>query len=363
MLLPAMLVLSAVVAPDDVVLIHQEGPMEKVLQAAKDSGKPVLVDFFTEWCGWCKVMDRDVFSDAGVVEFANAKILLFRVDAEKGEGPALAKKYGVNGYPTFVFMDGTGSELDRQVGASDKAVFLGLMKDVHAGNHMASLKARVEKTPEDGELQALLGGKLALKGDPAAREHLEKAVALDPDSKRESTVAARFRLAVMEVNRSKGSPASVEAFVKQFPDSAQALDAHRMLAALFEREGNIGGQQASLEFIVRRAPDAAGRNELAWFYATHDKNLDRALTLADEALKDRPTDAAILDTRAECLSRLGRHAEALAAQEKAVASLASGTAPAERKQYEDRLAMFRAKADAAKGDAEKPEAGTPDEKK
>jgi thiol-disulfide isomerase/thioredoxin len=73
---------------------------------AKASGKLIMIDFYTGWCGWCKKLDAETYPDPAVVK-ESAKFIPIKLDAEKDpEGVRLAKKFKVNGYPTILFVDG-----------------------------------------------------------------------------------------------------------------------------------------------------------------------------------------------------------------------------------------------------------------
>jgi thiol:disulfide interchange protein len=97
------------------VKFHQ-GDWNSLLAEAKKTNKPFFVDFYATWCGPCKLMDKNTFGDATFGTYANGKFVPYKLDAEKGEGPALAQKYAINGYPTIVVFDPNGQVLEKIVG-------------------------------------------------------------------------------------------------------------------------------------------------------------------------------------------------------------------------------------------------------
>ena len=88
------------------------------LEAAKAENKLLFVDFYTEWCGPCKMMARDVFPQKEVGDFMNAHFVCLKIDAEKGEGVELAKRHNVRAYPTFILIDANDKEVGRREGGS-----------------------------------------------------------------------------------------------------------------------------------------------------------------------------------------------------------------------------------------------------
>ena len=112
---------SALVAPAQTEFRHVS--FEEALAAAKKENKLVFVDFFTTWCGPCKMMSNKVFPQKEVGDFMNAKFIPLKLDAEK-EGAALAKQYGVKAYPTYVVMDGDGKEVAKFSGYMDGPKFI-----------------------------------------------------------------------------------------------------------------------------------------------------------------------------------------------------------------------------------------------
>lgn len=104
----------------------QHGDWGELLEKAKSQGKIIFVDAYADWCGPCKMMDRDVFSDESVGEFFNTTFVNVKMDMEKGEGPGLAQLYNVRAYPTFLFIDGDGNLVHRGIGYQPAETFLAL---------------------------------------------------------------------------------------------------------------------------------------------------------------------------------------------------------------------------------------------
>jgi len=98
----------------------------KALDRAKAEQKVVLLDFTgSDWCGWCKRIDKEVFSTTEFKEYATKNLVLVEVDFPrqkklspelKKANDALQNRYKVEGFPTFVVLNGEGREIGRQVG-------------------------------------------------------------------------------------------------------------------------------------------------------------------------------------------------------------------------------------------------------
>jgi thiol-disulfide isomerase/thioredoxin len=97
----------------------EAGNWQSVLDKAKKEHKLVYVDVYTTWCGPCKILAAQVFPKKEAGDKFNKLFVNYRIDAEKGEGIALAKNYEVNGYPTHLFIDPSSKKVVyRDMGAT-----------------------------------------------------------------------------------------------------------------------------------------------------------------------------------------------------------------------------------------------------
>ncbi len=102
----------------------QEISFVQALQKSSVTHKPVFFMGYASWCEHCKYMKEQVFTDSAVAGFLNQHFVSFKIDMEKGEGIALAKKLAVKSLPTLIFLDSSGNTLYRIVGEWKKDDFL-----------------------------------------------------------------------------------------------------------------------------------------------------------------------------------------------------------------------------------------------
>jgi thioredoxin:protein disulfide reductase len=95
------------------------------------AGKPVMLDFYADWCVACKEMERFTFSDAQVqARMSNILLLQADVTNNTADDKALMKKFGLFGPPGIIFFDAKSQEVGRVVGFQTADKFLGSLKVV-----------------------------------------------------------------------------------------------------------------------------------------------------------------------------------------------------------------------------------------
>ncbi|MCY7353130.1 MAG: thioredoxin family protein [Cytophagaceae bacterium] len=105
-------------------IAFESGSWKQVVAKAKAENKLIFLDTYTTWCGPCKWMDKNVYPDAKVGQKFNAAFINYKIDAEKGEGITLAKKYQVTAYPTYLFVSADESLVYRTIGSRPAAQFI-----------------------------------------------------------------------------------------------------------------------------------------------------------------------------------------------------------------------------------------------
>lgn len=108
------------------------------VKQAATANKKLLIDVYTDWCGWCKKMDSDTYADKDVKNYLTEKYILVKLNAEsdtkemleKGEATdaQIATAFNVSGYPTTIFLESNGQPITAAPGFMKPAEFLQVLK-------------------------------------------------------------------------------------------------------------------------------------------------------------------------------------------------------------------------------------------
>ena len=129
-----------------------DGTWEEALEKASIEEKVIFVDAFTTWCGPCKRMAKNVFTDQTVGDFFNEKFVSMKIDMEKKGGIKFQQKYPVQAYTTLYFIDGKGKVVQKVKGAQTVDNFLNLgtaiLSKVDYSAEYASLYEAGDRSPD-----------------------------------------------------------------------------------------------------------------------------------------------------------------------------------------------------------------------
>ena len=112
-------------------LINWSYDFEQAKTEALNQQKPLLIDFYTDWCSWCKKMDKDIYGNKNVADFSE-NFVCVKIDAEKNS--QLTKEFNVRGFPTTVFLNSEATVKEVVPGYLPADRFLELMKVIVNSN-------------------------------------------------------------------------------------------------------------------------------------------------------------------------------------------------------------------------------------
>jgi len=101
------------------------------ISAAKKSGKPIIMVFSAAWCPPCQMMKKEVYPSAEVKAFHD-KFIWAYLDVDDERNEEIASKFGVQGIPHIEFLDSSGKEIDKQIGANSPEDFAKTLSSVLA---------------------------------------------------------------------------------------------------------------------------------------------------------------------------------------------------------------------------------------
>jgi thioredoxin-related protein len=99
----------------------------------KKDGKKILINFYADWCGYCKKMNKEIFTKGEAADFINQNFVPVRINTDSEA--QLAEAYRVSGLPTTWFLDKDGEGILNIPGYLPKEMFLSYMKFVQTDSY------------------------------------------------------------------------------------------------------------------------------------------------------------------------------------------------------------------------------------
>lgn len=243
------------------VAFSEGRPFAEALRRARAEKKPILLDTYAVWCGPCKQMDRMTFADPKVGEWARKNVVAVKVDAEKGEGRRLAQRFAVRAFPTILFVDAAGNELDRIAGVLGPEDFVRAGDAILAGTTPLSAAVAKLKAEWSAALAGSLAAQLVQRNDVArVRPIALRAVEEDPSLGEEGAREAFLYLVSLEHGAGKISPETLDLIEAVAPRlAADPRVSILRLAAAEEhaRSGDAAAARASALAGLKLLPEDA----------------------------------------------------------------------------------------------------------
>ncbi|MBN8695234.1 MAG: thioredoxin family protein [Bacteroidetes bacterium] len=345
-------------------ITFNHGTFSEIQAQAKKENKLIFIDCYTVWCGPCKWMAKNTFTNDTVADFYNRNFINAKIDMEKGEGIEIAKKYEINAYPTLLYINGDGVQVHRICGAAPAKEFVEMGKDALSPDKQM---AAFTKKFNDGKTSAAIAKTyFGMLSNACQSFSKESSKYFENVKKEELYNRANWEIIYSFVNDYNSNTFQTlekerEAFAKLYTkDSVDAKIMDVYLNGMYNNMGksniktydefkaklrNLNIKSADKEILKAdiqndqrqqnwesysnnavlyieqyNVNDAYELNSFAWtFYEMVDKKekLEKAASWAKKAV-EADNNYAYNDTHAAVLFKLGKKAEAQAAAEKAI---------------------------------------------
>lgn len=210
---------------------------------ARASDRYVLVDLYADWCGWCRKLEREVFSDPAFVEFAEPFVKL-RVNVEDGgEGEELQARYQATSLPTLLVLSPRMALAGTVEGYAPRDAYIRRISGVMAG-YQRNLES-YDQILANGDLEVLeqLAERLHQQGDGARAARAYRQILDDP--KAPAAEKARYLYLLADALR----------LDQDFEGAAKSLRDSKRRA---QRAGETGLVEACDLLLIRLARDRGG---------------------------------------------------------------------------------------------------------
>lgn len=227
---------------------------------ALKSNKPMIIDFYTDWCKWCRVLDTTTYSDSQVIALSEDYIFV-KINAETDS--ELAQSYGVEGYPTIVIAKPNGEEIEQIRGYTAPTDFRSQVQAYLQGKRtLEDYLARSQADSNNLDYLMAISEKYANRSQyNKAIDYSRKVVELDPDNEKNHGAMALAGIANIQ-GLSKDFAAAIETcrdIIAKFPDSPEADDATAMLGYFTFKQGDPKGALELYRDYLAKYP--SGRNQ------------------------------------------------------------------------------------------------------
>jgi thioredoxin-like negative regulator of GroEL len=236
--------------------IQWEKSFDRAMEKAAEQDKPVLVDFWAEWCGWCHRLDRTTYADPVVGEIAKSLVAV-KVDTEGGRRDLeVSKRYRVYTLPTILFLSPRGRQVWRINSYMGPGRFPHVMeKALQAAKRVSVWELALEENPDDAGAAFNLGLHLwDQECYEESEELLAQAAANDADRPVHDRRRTRLMLAMLQNVQHRYAEA--ESLIKE----ALSLDPK-------------GADQPKLLFML-------GRNYVSW--GRHEQGMETMQVIVRE---------------------------------------------------------------------------------
>lgn len=339
--------------------------MNKAIERAGAENKLIFIDCYTSWCSPCKWMADNIFTMDSVAAFYNDHFVNLKMDMEKGDGPKYREKYGVQVFPTYLFLNAKGRLVHKSASRMEASEFMDearralspdrsstvLEEKYRQGDrslftllNYVEVLQKLNRDKADSVKQELIAGITAQELKTPLGWKAISELATDMDGalytfmqKNEIFFRSRYGNEAVDKVTARCLQRKLYALSDDEHQQADFFNTLKQLRALPERENQVKAAQTELEYYIAHNDLKSFTRVSKHYAATLLKDDDMALSflarraeyaddkgflvqacrLAEQAVAINPDEYANQGTLAEICYALGQKQEAIKAAKKA----------------------------------------------
>ena len=232
----------------------------QALKQAQEEGKLILAYLYTDWCGYCKKMEAETFTDQAVIDEMSDSYVWLKLNAETDdEGRRLQERFNITGYPGLLLLDGQGQEMERISGFVPPGAFRERVAAAAGGpDSFVSLLRTASREPDSIDVQYRLAEEYIERGDfSAAIERLRRVIELDPENSSGKADLSYYYLALSLASQGNEELALLEldSLESSFPGSDYIADSAFLRGQIHYHSGNRDQAEKVLAAYVQDYPE------------------------------------------------------------------------------------------------------------
>lgn len=130
------------------IKFHHDISLNEAFDKARQENKLIFIDAYTTWCGPCKYLSKNIFTQQSVGDYYNDNFINVKINMEKAPvGPQVDAKYSIRAYPSLLFVNSNGKLVHKVEGAGDANYVLNIAK-------VAQKKAGISVNSNSGNVKS-----------------------------------------------------------------------------------------------------------------------------------------------------------------------------------------------------------------
>ena len=284
-----------------------KGSLEDAFALSDD--KIIMIDFYTDWCAPCKLLDSDTFTNEEVIQYVDNNFIPIKINAESEYGMPLYEKFKGTGYPMIIFLDKEKNEIDRFYGFYPPNDFILKLNNILSGDHtFPDLLTKYKLGDNSSSTIFELAKKYFSRGEYDDALQLYEKILENKDLSYNMFHETNYSIGMIKLKNNESN--NLEKYIRQYPESF-LLKQSIINLLMYYKFNFLEKKELDLynKYIDRFSNDPLFLNQYSWRMTELNINLDNALKKINLSLSlienDDKNQAMINDTKAEVYWKLG----------------------------------------------------------